>query len=90
MTDYLSLSLEINKLEEQLKETREKLQKALGVVGYYADIDSWHSLLTESIKYHRIGPEDIGDGTHDNGCGTDDSGVGGKRARDFLKEINNV
>lgn len=71
-------------LRQQLTAAQEELKEAREVIGFYGDIDSWHSLLTESIKYHRIDLDDVGDGEFDNGHETDDSGVGGKRARAFL------
>lgn len=74
--------IEVEKELEALKQEDAKLREALE---FYADIDSWHHLTTESIKYHKIDPSDIGDGDFLKGE-TDDSGVGGKRAREALKQ----
>ena len=56
---------------------------------FYADLDSWHHLTTESTKYYKIDLSDVGNGDFDNGNGTDDDNVGGKRARLALEEIKN-
>lgn len=73
---------EINQYIRQLEQENARLREALE---FYADIDSWHHMTTESIKYYVVDISDIGEGEFDNGNGVDDCGVGGKRARQTLK-----
>lgn len=88
MSGYISSQYDqardyIKKQDEQIKIMREVLE-------FYADLDSWNHLTTESTKYYKIDLSDVGNGDFDNGNGTDDDNVGGKRAREALKKIEEM
>ena len=89
MANYITdTPSEIAELLAINKSLQAKLKLATEALEFYADIENWHSLTTESIKYHKIDIQDVGNGGFDNGYGTDDDNVGGKKAREALKEIN--
>lgn len=87
MSDYLSLSLELNRVEQQLKETEEKLQRALGVIEHYGALNAW--IWTRgTLCYNTIHEDDC---EYVNDFASEP--IGGKRARQFLQTIreqNNV
>lgn len=50
MSDYLSLSLELNRVELELKETREKLDRAIRVIEYYFLQDDSGEMAWQFLK----------------------------------------
>lgn len=78
---------------EELKQQLAKQEKIIELLAksneFYADIDSWEHLTTESIKYVKILLCDYGDGDFYKG-NTDDSNVGGKLARDIQRQVKEL
>ena len=78
----MELTKELEKLREENKRLRECIE-------FYANIESWNVSEKENFsEYLTIDRVDIGDGDFETKNGQcDDRGVGGKLARQTLKEI---
>lgn len=71
---------------ERLKKQNEKYREALE---FYASGDSWGHLNQDSIEYYIVDISDSGTGEFDLNSITDDNRVGGRRAREALKDEGN-
>ena len=76
----------IKRLSNRVKELEGKLEKAVKVIEFYADGDSWGHESPSSTSYSVIDKEDMGIGEFNLNELTDDDRVGGLRARKFLEE----
>jgi hypothetical protein len=83
MSDYLSMSLEINRLNEIIAERNSQLDKAIGVIEFYANQSNWMGWHrdVDTIRSCDLSPAKA---TEDGF----DIMLGGKKARQFLEEFN--
>lgn len=71
---------------EKLKKQNEIMRNALE---FYADVENWHHISPDIAKYTVIA-NDEGYGEFQFNSFTDDFRVGGKRARQALKDVEGV
>lgn len=77
---------DIPDLLKYIGELEDFKSKALEVIEFYADGDSWGHESPSSTSYSVIDTTDMGNGDFDLNEITDDNGVGGLKARKFLEE----
>ena len=76
----------IETLEQELQKTRERLEIAEKVIEFYADGDNYGHISPEIATYSVIDVSDLGAGDFMLNDSVDDERVGGKRARQYLKD----
>lgn len=83
---WFNLGHNSSKLAEENKRLKAQLDRAFKVIKYYADFDQWGYLNMGSDSYSVIDKDDLGTGEFYANDSVDDSNVGGKKAREFLRD----
>lgn len=65
-------------------------KKAVEALKFYGDADNYGHVNAQSLKYIVLNEDDMGDGEFLFNSITDDKGVGGKLARQTLKELGEL
>lgn len=65
-------------------------EKALEALKFYGDADNYGHVNAQSLKYIVLNEGDMGNGEFQLNSITDDEGVGGKLARQTLKELGEI
>lgn len=79
------------KVQEEINlKLKEMYKKAIESLKFYADSDSWGHESSISATYSVIGKEDLGNGDFQLSDIVDDERVGGRLARETLKELGEL
>ena len=75
---------------DRYKEILSNYKKALEALKFYGDADNYGHVNAQSLKYIVLNEDDMGNGEFQLNSITDDEGVGGKLARQTLKELGEL